>query len=71
MICHDAESLRLMSALGHLRTLERGPALSASPPRADMFRVGINVCKVPVADIGKRIGLRDGVDQRTAATCRE
>ena len=25
---------------------------------------------VPVADIGKRIGLRDGVDQRTAATCR-
>ena len=25
--------------------------MSASPPRADMLRVGINVCFVPIADI--------------------
>jgi phosphatidylethanolamine-binding protein (PEBP) family uncharacterized protein len=32
---------------GHERTLERGPGMSASPPKADIFRVRINVCKVP------------------------
>ena len=25
--------------------------MSASPPRADMLSVGINVCKVPEADV--------------------
>jgi hypothetical protein len=40
-----------MSALGQKRTLERGSGMSASPSRADMLRIGINVRKVPLADI--------------------
>ena len=32
--------------------------MSASPPRADMLRVGINVCNVPIADI-RRCGSND------------
>ena len=51
MICHDAESSRLMSALGQKRTLDRGPAMTASPPRADMLIVGINVCYVPEPEV--------------------
>jgi len=33
-----------MSALGQKRTLESGSGMSALPPEADMFIVGINVC---------------------------
>ena len=32
--------------------------MSASPPSADMLRVGINVCNVPIADI-RRCGSND------------
>ena len=40
-----------MSALGHLRTLERGSGMSALPPEADMLIVDINVCYVPQTDV--------------------
>ena len=38
--------------------------MSASPPRADMLRVGINVCKVPEAEVrfslNPAVGLQKG-----------
>ena len=43
-----------MSALGHEQTLASKSGMSALPPEADMFVVGINVCYVPEADGGLR-----------------
>jgi len=40
-----------MSALGHKKTFERAPAMSALPPKADIFRGGVDVRFVPKADI--------------------
>ena len=42
MICHDAESLRLMSAMGHERTLASVLGMSALPLKADILSVSID-----------------------------
>ena len=41
----------LISAMGHKRTLESGPGISALPPKADMLSVEIDVRFVPLADV--------------------
>jgi hypothetical protein len=38
------------------RTLERASGMSALPSRADMLSAAIDVCYVPIADIGSRSG---------------
>ena len=40
-----------MSALGHKQTCAPQKAMSALPPKADMFSVEIEVCFVPRADM--------------------
>ena len=41
-----------MSALGHKRTFRLASGMSALPPKADIFRGGLDVRFVPKADIG-------------------
>jgi hypothetical protein len=45
-------ALARMSAMGHLRTSASRSEMSALPPKADMFSVKIDVCIVPLADMG-------------------
>ena len=57
---------------GHERTLERGSAMSASPLRAAMLSLSIDVRKVPLADLPSRRCLLcykafDGGDDRRCA----
>ena len=40
-----------MSALGQKATWRFHPAMSALPPKADIRRLGCDVCEVPIADI--------------------
>ena len=45
----------MMSAMGQKRTLASRSGMSALPPKADMFSVEIDVCFVPLTDIGSAV----------------